>query len=234
MLYVTGDTHGMYAERFEREILPYAAAWTKDDVLLIAGDFGFVFQPKPSEAEEEALAKLSQLPFTVAFIDGNHECFPRLGGYPPEYWMGGTVHRLAPNIVHLLRGECYQIGGKSVLCMGGGYSLDKALRRPGVSWWAEEMPGLAEYAKCRRSMERLHHQVDIVLTHTAPTSVIYRLGWTLSPEAMLNDFLEEMRRSLTYGHWYFGHLHIDQDFGDGMMGLMHDVRNVETGELLSP
>ena len=96
MIYITGDTHGRAGEflgRFEK-------APTADDIVIIAGDFGFIF----NKANTSGLKTLKEQPFTIAFVDGNHENFPEIYKYPEEQWNGCTVHRIADNIVHLLRG----------------------------------------------------------------------------------------------------------------------------------
>ena len=42
MIYVTGDTHGNF-ERFQPEYFPEQAELTKNDIVIIAGDFGGVW-----------------------------------------------------------------------------------------------------------------------------------------------------------------------------------------------
>ena len=233
MIYVTGDTHGDW-NRFRRDILPCAGRWGADDTLIICGDFGFVFYPEQTPAEAEALRRMSELPFTIAFCDGNHENFPRLYRFPEVSWREGTAHRLADNVFHLMRGERYVIGGKTVLAMGGGYSIDKSYRREGLSWWSEEMPSPAEYARCRRTMGAMKHGCDLIVTHAAPLHIMRTLRFNPGPEAPLSEFLEEMRLSMRYDRWYFGHMHIDRAFAGSVTGLMYDVRNAVTGEKVPP
>jgi hypothetical protein len=43
MIYIRGDTHGEECQ-FSEQAMPGESSWTADDILLIAGDFGFVFQ----------------------------------------------------------------------------------------------------------------------------------------------------------------------------------------------
>ena len=45
------------------------------------------------------------------FIDGNHENYDRLSAYPVTEWRGGKVHRIADNILHLMRGQVFEIDG---------------------------------------------------------------------------------------------------------------------------
>ena len=58
-------------------------------------------------------------------MDGNHENFDILYKYPVEKWNDGKIHRITPNIVHLMRGEIYSIEGKTIFTFGGGTTVDK-------------------------------------------------------------------------------------------------------------
>ncbi|MBP1549185.1 MAG: metallophosphoesterase, partial [Oscillospiraceae bacterium] len=110
-IYVTGDTHGYYQQLMDR-IMGNGLTLTKDDILLVAGDFGFVW----NVAENiEAFKQLALEPFTVAFVDGNHEEFPLINSFPVTEWNGGKVHRIgtSENIIHLMRGQCFTIEGKT-------------------------------------------------------------------------------------------------------------------------
>lgn len=110
-IYITGDTHGYYPQLMDR-LAGNNCHLTKDDILLVTGDFGFVW----SYAENiEAFKKLADEPFTVAFIDGNHEEFPLINSFPVSEWNGGNVHRIgtSENIIHLMRGQCFNIDDMS-------------------------------------------------------------------------------------------------------------------------
>ena len=74
-IFATGDTHGNF-ERFRPEYFPEGWELTKEDVVLQLGDFGGVWFG--DERDDEALDWLEGLPFTVAFVSGNHENFDAL------------------------------------------------------------------------------------------------------------------------------------------------------------
>ena len=120
MIYVTGDTHGeqnrFIASREEKR-------WTAEDVLIVCGDFGFLFFNDRSE--NLFLDDLERRPYTVCFLDGNHENFPAIFSYPEEEWCGGRVHRIRRNIIHLMRGQVYEIQGRTIFTMGGAYSMER-------------------------------------------------------------------------------------------------------------
>ena len=52
MINITGDRHGEEA-RFSSEALPDQEEWTEIDKLIIAGDFGFVFQGEKQYLSEK-------------------------------------------------------------------------------------------------------------------------------------------------------------------------------------
>ncbi len=210
-IYITGDTHGDLT-RFSLAYLP-REQWSMEDYLLIPGDFGMIFYQ--NETDRKKLDYLENLNFQILFVDGNHEAFPSIYAYPVEEWCGGKVHRIRHNIRHLMRGQVYNIDGTTIFTMGGGYSLDKAFRLEGVSWWPEELPTQAEYDEARANLAAHGNKVDLIVTHAPPMEALQEfhtagLISTISPkESRLNEFLEEVRNTVSYGHWYFGHLHQD-------------------------
>ena len=44
-----------------------------------------------------------------------------------------------------MRGEIFQINGKSFFAFGGAESHDKEYRTSGKTWWTDEMPSADEY-----------------------------------------------------------------------------------------
>ena len=75
MVYVTGDLHGDYS-RFKR---PEMKKLRAGDILLVCGDFGFIWDN--SKQEQAVLKKLSEKKYTIAFVDGCHENFDLLQQY---------------------------------------------------------------------------------------------------------------------------------------------------------
>ena len=97
MIYITGDTHGEF-ERFGSNCFDAA----KGDYVIICGDFGNLWDN--SNSEKYWRKWLREKAFTVLFIDGNHENFDMLSAYPVTEWNGGKAHKIADNIIHLMRG----------------------------------------------------------------------------------------------------------------------------------
>ena len=82
MVYVTGDLHGDYS-RFKR---PEMKKLRAGDILLVCGDFGFIWDN--SKQEQAVLKKLSEKKYTIAFVDGCHENFDLLQQYRLVRWRG--------------------------------------------------------------------------------------------------------------------------------------------------
>lgn len=193
---------------------------TEDDYLIVCGDFGCVWHG--NLMDDILLDYLAAKPYTILFVDGNHENFEALYRYPVETWHGGRVHRIRPSVFHLMRGEVFNIDGKSFFTMGGACSTDKQLRIDHISWWQEELPN---YAECQHAMDTLDGigwKVDYVITHTAPTSVLGELNPSFEPDTVTN-FLEEISGRLSFTHWYFGHFHMMTNVGEKFTCLYENI-----------
>ncbi len=203
MIYVTGDCHGNFA-RFEQKHFSEQANMTKDDTVIIAGDFGGVWFG--DSRDDETLDWLERLPFTLAFVCGNHENYDALERYPVAEWHGGKVHRVRPHVLHLMRGQIFELEGCRFFTMGGAKSHDTNHRINHISWWRQELPSDEEYSEALQNLERYNWQVDYIITHCAPTSIA--LAGSRHNEAdRLTDFLQEVRERATYHYWLFGHYH---------------------------
>lgn len=234
MIYVTGDTHGnqmRWADKVQKVLRP-------GDCIIVAGDFGMGFFDGPRWTEELFYDYLETQDYTLLFCDGNHEDFSKLSAYPIEEWNGGKVHAIRRNILHLMRGEIYELDGKKLFVMGGGYSLDKAMRKPYVSWWPEELPNKKEYDNAAKNLESHGYKVDYVLSHTAPVNTseyMTRRGLGISgsipEEYELTGFLQWVSEKVTYDKWYFGHFHVDEELWKSQYAVLNAIRELETGKV---
>ena len=109
MIYITGDTHCDFS-RFGTEEFPIQEELTKEDYVIICGDFGGVWTfEEESQREKQMLDWLNDKKFTTLFVDGNHENYTRLYNYPVEKWNGGKIHKIRDSVLHLMRGEIFNI-----------------------------------------------------------------------------------------------------------------------------
>ena len=124
MIYITGDCHSNF-ERFNTRNFPEQKEMTKDDYVIICGDFGGVWNKDgESKMETSALDWLDGKAFTTLFVDGNHENFDRLYAYPVEMWHGGKAHKIRPSVIHLMRGQIFELEEKKIFTFGGASSHD--------------------------------------------------------------------------------------------------------------
>ena len=234
MIFVTGDTHGSF-KKFDKKNFEEREDLTRDDYVLICGDFGGVWDD--SKEERSALDWLDACPFTTLWVDGNHENYNLLKKIPVEEWHGGKIQRIRPNVLHLMRGQLYDIDGFTFFTMGGASSHDiqdgilnpsdpffeedyaqmsrdnLMFRVRGRSWWPEELPSIQEYEEARKTLEKANWKVDYVVSHCAPSRIVTYLGGWLETDK-LTDFFEEISQKLEFRYWFFGHYH-----EDGFVGL---------------
>lgn len=216
MIFVTGDIHGeLY--RFSDACMPGESSWTSDDKLIVCGDFGFVWYNENDctgkTAEDRRLDNLASRPYTILFVDGNHENFNELYKFPVVEIYGGKAHKIRNNIYHLMRGEIYKIEGKTIFAMGGAYSIDKFMRQKEISWWEQETPDDAEYKNAIANLEKANFKVDYIISHTAPFELISMLGYYPDThDAELTGFFNWVMYEADFKRWYFGHWHTDKIF----------------------
>ncbi len=228
-VFVTGDIHGaLDIHKLSASEFPFGATLTKDDLLIVAGDFGLVW----NYGAEELWWRdwLDKRPWTTLFVDGNHENHQALASLPEVEWHGGHVHVVTPSILHLMRGYVFDIEGSSIFVMGGGTSIDKASRIAGESWWPQEMPSEEEYARATAQLEAHAWQVDYVITHECSSSTIPALyeGIPWQGPDELTDWFDMLEHNLLFKAWYFGHHHQDIYIPDDHRCLFYDI--VRLGE----
>lgn len=227
-IFITGDTHGDFT-RFKKDIFYEQAELTKGDCVIITGDFGGIWDG--SANERYWLDWLEKKSFTTLFVSGNHENYDLLSTFPVQEWHGGKVQFIRPSVIHLMRGQVYEIEGKRFFTMGGASSHDiqdgilepddplfkKKCRRLDasgalyrvnhLSWWKEELPSEEEYRTAGYNLEMCGWAVDYIITHCCPTSVQETLGAGFYGADALTDFLEEVAQRCQFKGWFFGHYH---------------------------
>ena len=207
MIYITGDMHGDEERLYDREWFKLK----KGDVLIVCGDFGYLWNG--GAKEREYIDYLGSRKFTVAFIDGTHDNLDLIKSCRKTYWKGGKIHRIKGNLIHLMRGETFEIEGHKIFTFGGGESTDKDMRIENGLWWKEEMPSPKEMTKAAKHLDEMSCQIDYIITHEPPSLVksamLLRNGLSANVNK-LNGFFEEIDEMCEYNHWFFGSLHEDR------------------------
>lgn len=249
MIYITGDTHADFT-RFNEDKFPIQKEMTKEDYVIICGDFGGVWSyEKESAREKEVLDWLNSKNFTTLFVDGNHENFDRLYSYPVEEWHRGKVHKIRDSVLHLMRGEVFEMGGKKIFAFGGAKSHDiqdgildmdeeekiyeyrkmgATFRIRNYSWWDLEMPTEEEMQNGLKNLEKVNNKVDYVITHCAPTSIQAVLGGGAFKRDYLTDYLQEISEKIEFKKWYFGHYHGYKQVNDEYVLVYEDVVRIKS------
>ena len=234
MIYITGDTHSFWMERLNMNSFPEQKEMTKDDYVIICGDFGIWDN---SKREKYNLDWLESRNFTTLFVDGNHENYDILDGLPVEEWHGGKVSRIRPSVLHLKRGEIFDIDGNKFFTFGGASSHDisdgildpvkdkelikkwdkdytKMFRVNHVSWWSRELPSEEEMQNGIDNLEKHAWKVDYILSHSPCASIIALIGQGFYEQDILTKYLEEIRCKADYKRWFAGHMHEDRAIND--------------------
>ena len=226
MIFCTGDIHGD-PRRLNTECFPEQKEMSKDDYVIILGDFGLVWAN--TKDEKYWLDWLEKKSFTTLFIDGNHENHNALDSYPVTEWRGGKVHQLADSVYHLIRGQVFDIDGLKFFTMGGANSTDKYSRKENISWWAREMPSQEELQEGIDNLEKVDFKVDYILTHCCGTSLLPQLVYSYDSDTLTSFFDHlEFDFGLEFKHWYFGHYHRDKKLDDKHTCLYNSI--VKLGE----
>ena len=249
MIYITGDTHADFS-RFSEDRFPIQNEMTKGDYIIICGDFGGVWTfEEESNREKEALDWLNSRNFTTLFVDGNHENYTRLyNDYSIEEWHGGKVHKIRDSVLHLMRGELFDIDGKNIFTFGGARSHDiqdgilnldeeekiYEYRKRGAyfrvrdySWWDLELPTEEEMRNGINNLEKLNYKVDYIISHCCPTSIQALLGAGRFEKDYLTDYFQKIMEKCKFKKWYFGHYHENRQVNSQFILLYEDIVPLE-------
>lgn len=216
-IYYCGDTHGnidsLKLEHFFADNIT-----TRDDFMIQLGDFGFIWKEIEDEAQKISLEWIASQNITFCIVLGNHENYNEIKKLPIVEKFGGKVRVLElknGSIYFFERGEIYQIAGQKIFAFGGALSIDKKLRVLNKSYWTAELPTQDEYDYAVANLEKHDFNVDIVISHTCPRSLIGNLGLF---DAKINDpvagFFDHLLKDkkIKFNEWHFGHFHVDKPF----------------------
>lgn len=201
MIYITGDTHRQIDNRFlQLENL------TKNDYLIILGDFGGIWNGN----DKYFMPFLKKQNYNILFIDGNHENHKILNEYSVKMWNGGKIHKIEDNIIHLMRGQIFNIDNLSFFTFGGAYSVDKNIRTEFIDWWKEEEGNYDEMNEGLDNLSKYNNKVDYILTHAGPKTPIENYFKFLNKKfnsSLTENYLDEIYNLVDYKHWFCGHYH---------------------------
>lgn len=255
MVFVTGDTHANF-RRFNTKSFKEQANMTRDDYVIVLGDFGGVWNG--GKEEKYWLDWLNDKPFTTLFVDGNHENYDMLYALPEKNFAGGKVHIVRDNILHLQRGNIFKLCGRKFFAFGGASSHDiedgildpadfktteafvdkireyqfgmKQFRINHISWWEQELPNVGEMDFGLANLRKCKGRVDFVISHCLPQTVASFLSnGAYKPDDITLYFDDVADRLNQYGHafqWYCGHYHTETRLLSKYNVLYHSIQRI--------
>ena len=251
-IFITMDMHGDFKRLSRKSLLKANLTLTEDDYLLVGGDFGLLWCY--DKEYEYNIKWLGNLPFTILWIQGNHENYNMIKDFNIEYWNGGKVrHIVRDKIILLERGQVFNINGKTFFTFGGAESNDieggildrndanfkakkKILNKRKVnyrilneSWWKEELPSEEEIQEGITNLEKVNYKVDYIITHCASVSMQNKLcvGSHKNKVNILTEFLDKIEKEVDYKYWYFGHYHLDREISENQICLYRDIVEIK-------
>ena len=208
MIYITGDTHRGFTRLFRLEN-------KTDDILIILGDvcINYYLNKEDNNLKEW----LNEFKLKLFCVRGNHEERPEnIKSYQETEMFGGKVfiEKEYPYLIFAKDGEIYNIEGKSILVIGGAYSVDKNYRLAyGYNWFKDEQLSSEEMDNIYNKVKGKHF--DVVLTHTCPykyePSETFLEGLDQSKvDKTMEHFLDKIEENISYDKWYCGHYHTEK------------------------
>lgn len=219
-LFITGDTHqSIDISKLNSSHFPFGKELTKDDILIIAGDAGFVWNYGYKAQGEEKYWRdwLTNKPWTTFCVLGNHENYDVIEELPIVEFCGAPAYKVSDSIYYAISGNVYTLCGKKCLVVNGAdsqdiYNSDGSLyRKPHISWWEQEKITQDDINKALISAAKCNDKVDFILTHTGGSEVCKMLGFTPTPSDMM---LDQVLYTVDRDKHICGHYHLDRYCGD--------------------
>lgn len=237
MIYITGDCHAEW-DRFSMENFPEQKGTTRDDYVIVCGDFGIW---DDSKRERWWLDWFAEKSFTILFCDGNHENFDQLNSYEVVDFHGGKAHKIRENVYHLMRGYIFDLCEKKFFVFGGAqshdiqdgildvkdypsrkamirdyeyrtYFLGQMLRINHESWWEQELPTNEEMGFGTSTLNAHDNKVDYIVSHCCPQEIASLMSGGFYKPDRLTMFFDKVAETTEFSKWFFGHYHNDQQY----------------------
>lgn len=215
-VFYIGDHHGDWKQLFW-----FANRAKLESCYLISiGDSGIGFKPKNEQIENinELNNKFKKLDIIFMSIRGNHD--------DPSYYNGDNRIQL-DNFQTIEDYTVMEHNGKLIQFIGGATSVDRSMRKEGISYWTGES---LNYHK-----DRLQ-KVDTLVTHTAPSwcfpqgfnEMVY--SWAREDADLLEDLtderaiMDEIVKACQPSLHLYGHFH--DSWNEEINGCKHRLLNI--------
>ena len=182
---------------------------TKEDILVIMGDAGFVWCNGPTE--HFWLDFLDNKPWTTFCVLGNHENYDMIEQFPTTTFGGEEVYQVSKSVFYAKTGRIYDLCGKKCLVINGADSHDifvdgKRYHTPHVSWWEQEQITEEDIEVAKANLQKYNNTVDFVFSHTGGQEVCNFLGFK---PTISDNRLTRILDGVIYKKAFCGHYHKD-------------------------
>jgi len=229
-----GDIHG------DENVIPNFIRDHELDTCAVfqAGDFGIGFEPDHKDQKwlKYINKRMNHSNSDLFVIRGNHD--------DPRYFDGNTV---MSNLRLIKDYEIININGWNILGIGGSVSVDRTDR---TSWWwhqAKKTRGLndwweGEVVDFQEETLNELRDIDIVITHTAPTFCPPLTKgnikkWLAKDDELDTDVAVErylltrmygiLKENNNISEWYYGHFHINtKSYDDNTTFTALDINKI--------
>lgn len=202
MVYITGEVRDYY-EHFRPSVFSEQIHLGEADFVIVCGGLGYETKP---EIRDHQIELYQRKPYTTLYISGKDYDPERLSRYEVIEFCGGKARRIHQKLIHLMRGELYNIDGKTFFTMGGDCTVNSS------------QTDMSEYKKAMSTLENAGLIVDYVLSYRPPETVrllLQILGLAGHEKNSLTCFLEDVKERIQYQKWYCGCYHLDSKvFGE--------------------
>jgi hypothetical protein len=216
-IYIVGDIHGKWDQLF----LKIKASEIRDFILIGVGDLGIGFL----DAEKQE----RQFDYINSFFGGKGIDFIGIrGNHDDPAYFDGRVDR--SNFKLLADYTSLSLNDKEFLFVGGAVSIDRKIRKEGISYWKDEKFVL-DVSKIKRC--------DVLVTHSAPTwsGPFDRAGisgWCDRDETLWDECLQErkdhdvLNKLCGASRHYCGHFHTSSSVDlDGCVSIILDELEIK-------
>lgn len=236
-VFITGDTHNHH-ELNKIERFCKLAETTKDDFMVILGDYPFLFDD--DSYYHDIRKRMEKMPISFILIRGNHnQRMPRPGenphmqyiGIDNEICEGGFIHdERYPSLYHTAEFGFYILAGHYAFVISGAYSVDKYYRLwYNLPWFDNEQLSSEEMKTAKGYLKAYNKagEPPIILSHTCPKKFMpvdkFLAGIDQSTvDNTMEEWLDTIEEEIPYERWYCGHYHVDRTLSDGRVKLMYE------------
>lgn len=178
------------------------------------GDFGVWGGPDGTAYLRKLNKRLEKNDQFMVVVPGNHENYDMIDRWPINDDGFKCRDTDAQRIWYAPRGHTWEHNGAKFVALGGAFSIDKAWRKEGISWWPQEAITEEDVLNTISNLDaREWDEVDVFLSHDIPAGVdVGQKMFNLSPELEYESYRQRVflrnavdrakPKSLVHGHWH--------------------------------